>query len=652
MKYREDIEALRGIAILCVLLFHAGCDFFHGGYIGVDVFFVISGYLIFNILYESRSRKDYSLRIFLARRIRRLYPAFLAMLLGVSICSYYILFPNDYSTFFDSLQYTLSQGANIFFSQNTGYFDGPSELMPLLHMWSISIEWQFYILLFIILYALNKTNIKIGFKTVLGALLIGFTISLYALENNKIAFYLLPFRLWEFLAGALLVFIDENKIHRPAANSFLISGIFLILGSAVLLPTSNFIPFPGPLAIPPCLGTFLIILGYPNSSTTLKKIFAVRPLIFLGTISYSLYLLHWPALTLHRYYNLGQTTTEQIFILFSFVLIVSYLFWIFIENPCRKLGKKYYNLIIGVCLVGTGLIYLAGYSIEIKAQKELNTEKYKYLKFASKNESGMIDKNYAYLGNKSNHVDFLLLGDSHASMLQKEINSIAHKYNLYGFAYSTENPMFFGSRITTYNVDKKHWMLTQERMVKLIQETRVKNIIFSCRWSYYPYGENLDNSNTVTNFVGFKNKEELYNEDAFTFSFIQTILGFKKLGIENIWIVCPVPEFEFDVPKIAQSYYLRGKNLNEIKIKVEDYKKRNTLVYSCFKKVANIEGVKFIDLPAKIFSMTKNNSFPGVVDDQVLYRDDDHLSKTGVHLLAEVFNPVLKTIALERKALH
>ncbi len=334
MNYRADIDGLRSLAILPVLLFHAGIPGFSGGYVGVDIFFVISGFLITRIIRDDLAAGRFRLAHFYERRVRRIFPALAAMLFATAIAAGLFLLPEDLLTFSRSLLAALFSVSNIYFFRTTSYFTADSTAQPLLHTWSLGVEEQFYLalpLFMLLVWRLRPT--WLGWSIWL--LLVG-SLALSAIGMRLapgFTFFMLPTRAWELLAGGVISLGLVPVARSPQLRTFL-----SLLGLAlVLLPIfvySNATPFPGFAAVPPVLGTCLLLYAAPG--TVVARLLQMPVLVFIGLISYSLYLWHWPVLMLYQY-RAGTSLegwTGPALLVVSFVLAV--VSWRWVEQPFRR----------------------------------------------------------------------------------------------------------------------------------------------------------------------------------------------------------------------------------------------------------------------------------------------------------------------------
>ena len=303
-KYRKDIDGLRTIAVGSVCLSHAGFSGFAGGFIGVDIFFVISGFLITGILVQDAERGDFSILRFYERRARRILPA-LVFLIGVLFVAGYWLFPPwQYEALAKSAAATALFVSNFWFLESTGgYFGNAAEFEPLLHTWSLAVEEQFYIFFPLLIWALaGRSRATLG-GVVLMSVVLSFVASIYATtrfpEEN---FYLLPTRAWELGLGALLAIGPVPAIRSRVLGEVLSWAAIVMMGLSIVILDGQS-PFPGLNALAPCLATALLILVGHDQTTSVHRVLSTRPFVGIGLISYSLYLWHWPPLVIARTWN-------------------------------------------------------------------------------------------------------------------------------------------------------------------------------------------------------------------------------------------------------------------------------------------------------------------------------------------------------------
>ncbi len=315
MHYRPDIDGLRAIAVLSVVIFHLGFEPFSGGYVGVDVFFVISGYLITSLITVKLQAGTFTLTDFYGRRIRRLFPPLIATVVATFTVAAFILFPLDFIPFSKSAVAALLSASNIVFFFDAGYWDTASELKPLLHTWSLGIEEQFYLLWpAVLLWAWLKGRQQRMTLVITAVFMVSYGLCVWWTPYDESAtFYLLPFRMFEFALGALLIPLSQIVglrrwlASKGAASASIAVGLLLVTSSVLLFDSETV--FPGWVVILPLLGTACILLpasAGADIGSLGRLVLTNSASLWVGRISYSLYLVHWPLVSLYRYTDTGQ----------------------------------------------------------------------------------------------------------------------------------------------------------------------------------------------------------------------------------------------------------------------------------------------------------------------------------------------------------
>jgi peptidoglycan/LPS O-acetylase OafA/YrhL len=341
MIYRREIDGLRAVAVIPVMLFHAGFGLFGGGFVGVDVFFVISGYLITSIIIAELEAGKFSIVNFYERRARRILPAlFFVMALCIPAAWLWLL-PDDMEGFSQSLVAVTMFSSNILFWQQSGYFDVAAELKPLLHTWSLGVEEQFYVVfpLFLALtWKLGKSWIVVILMFLAAASLT--LTQLGVLRNPTATFFLLPTRGWELAIGAFAAIYLSKQRHdvvgRPLSESFSVLGLLLVLYSIFAFSKST--PFPSVYALVPTVGTALIIL-FATPHTMVGNLLGRGALVGIGLVSYSAYLWHQPLLAFARHRDANEPNTVVLLLLLLVTLFLAYFSWRYVEQPFRRRGR-------------------------------------------------------------------------------------------------------------------------------------------------------------------------------------------------------------------------------------------------------------------------------------------------------------------------
>lgn len=339
IAYRKDIDGLRAIAVLAVVLYHYGIGPLRGGFVGVDIFFVISGYLITGIIHKEIGRGDFTFAGFYERRVRRIFPALFVMLLATLAVGTWLLLPSDLLELGRSTIATLLFGSNVLFWRQSGYFDTSSEYNPLLHTWSLAVEEQFYIglpILLILLHRYLRGDARLKFA-LLACSVVSFAMCLWFQAQGPAAtFFLSPFRAWELLLGGLLAVGALPPIVRPALRSavswFALATLLWSLWWIKAGPE-----FPGWQAGIPVVATAALLHAGTSGSSQVQRLLSLRSMVFVGLISYSLYLWHWPLLVFVRYRSAMQPLEPRVsWLLFALALALAAASYRWVETPFRR----------------------------------------------------------------------------------------------------------------------------------------------------------------------------------------------------------------------------------------------------------------------------------------------------------------------------
>jgi peptidoglycan/LPS O-acetylase OafA/YrhL len=371
LRYRPEIDGLRAVAVLPVLLFHAGFGA-PGGFAGVDVFFVISGYLIGSLILRDEETGGFQYVAFWTRRVRRLFPALAVVVMATIITGSFLLIPVHQMSLGDSVIAQSLLVANFHFWSQSGYFETASEFLPLLHTWSLAVEEQFYLFLPLLLVPALRAGRKPATVIVLAVTLISLLWCCFTTKRYPdAAFFLLPARVWELNFGVLLALVDRrgfrsawlNRIGAPV-------GIMLIVGSYFLYDGNT--PFPGIAALAPCLGTAIFLFTNSGSITATGRLLSNPVAVWVGKISYSLYLWHWPCLVFLRYLTFSKPALWQTSAALLLSVLLAWMTWKWIEEPVRRrrfLGED--RRLLTASAVATVLLIAAGLILHEMGRKNM-----------------------------------------------------------------------------------------------------------------------------------------------------------------------------------------------------------------------------------------------------------------------------------------
>lgn len=496
--YRPDIDGLRAIAVLSVFGYHLGVMKLKGGFVGVDVFFVISGYLISQILLERIESDRPSFIGFYASRIRRIIPALAVMIVTSFALAYFITFPQEYLDFGRSALAAGLSYSNIFFYLTKNYFDHEANTMPLLHTWSLGVEEQFYLVfpwVFLGLKRILPNRMTLGICVIA---LASFAYSVVEVAlNQPAAFYLPISRAWEFLIGTLLVCMPWAIPHSRAAREVSASCGLLLIGLSVVLLGDD-VPFPGIAALPACLGAAMIIAAGRSGNSLVSRMLSLRPITFIGLISYSLYLWHWPIIVFHHLYPIVLPDSHRAVTRLAIVLValaVATLSWKFIEQPTRHMialrtSRNAFSFGAVSCAAVCSLAFVVFWQQGLP--QRYSAEALKYAAYFKSDvgffRSGtcFVEPPYSIanfdrqtcLERVSGKPNYLLIGDSHAAQLWYGLSTVWPDINIQQLTAAGCAPLISQRAIASRDCHK----LMEFAFNDYLKRTPVDRLLFVARW--------------------------------------------------------------------------------------------------------------------------------------------------------------------------
>lgn len=563
-QYRPEIDGLRSIAVLAVVLYHFGVTGLQGGFVGVDIFFVISGFLIGGLLWrEGQSSGAISLKRFYMRRIKRLAPAYVAMALASLIVGYIVLLPFEFREFGKSLIAATVYLSNVNFFREAGYFDSASEDKVLLHTWSLSVEEQFYIILPILMVLLlNRT---VGLRALLW---LSFFASLVACiwmttRSQPAAFYLFPFRAWELLAGVLLA-IESQRRSLPHHIGASFAGLALVFGSIALIPAGA--QFPGWHAIFPVLGTVLLIANGAQNNPINRALSHSWP-VAIGLISYSLYLWHWPVLTLSTYYRGGYSGGLETLLWLMLCFVLAYLSWRFVERPFRRSKISPWPTFGAAALVSGALVTAGGvlfikdgmierFSAPLRTHIDASADFLQDWSRCTAPSSGPFEGLQTCPIGPEGKPEILIWGDSHVRALKAGLEVAAFEANRPALLIWRAGcaPIFGLQKKETSASPAQDAACTaaNEQIEKALREAPFKTTLLVGRWGYYADGSGigLDKENQITAQVAQMSGAQA---EQISQGLQRTTAVLRAAGSE-VFLLAPIPEVaEYDSRVIARA---------------------------------------------------------------------------------------------------
>lgn len=648
ISYRHDINGLRAWAVIAVLLFHFKVPGVSAGFIGVDVFFVISGFLMTAIIIKGLEANNFSIWKFYLARIRRIVPALMMLIVVLLVLGWFWLPTPDYQTLGSQSAYALSFLSNIHFWRAAGYFDAAAQEKWLLHTWSLGIEFQFYVLFPIYLLILWK--IKPQLKTLVWGLVIACAVSLAVsvfISHLKpaAAFYLLPTRGWELAAGGLAFIVsrEANAPQRLAKPMFWL-GFGLWVVAAFLIDDS--FAWPSGWALLPVLGTMLIILAQQTNAKLMHNPLAQ----WLGDRSYSLYLWHWP-LVVALYFAGLQQEWLWIAAAFALSLLLGHVSFRFVETPTRiYLTNAHFGKQIAVLGVTGLVIGLAAVSVRLFTFEGRLPAAVQQIAAEANNRYARTSECISVSDKTNIPVDCLFnelepgvisIGDSHNQASFTALGSAAEKsgFNALHWARSA-CPTLKGAKF--YNQEPGCYEFNEHVFSRLKSSLDDVPVILISRLTRALIGGNEDSTES-------QGIPHVYFEETITNGFSADYQAlFKASLVETscmlaaqrpVYLVRPIPEMGVNVPKTLARNILFGRGHEDIKISLEEYHQRHDFVWQAQDQAAEQCGVKIL------------NPLPYLCDDEFcygsrngrpLYFDDDHLSEYGNKYLIPMFEQVFR----------
>lgn len=642
MNYRREIDGLRALAVLPVIFFHAGFDTFSGGFVGVDVFFVISGYLITSIILTEKQAGTFSLIRFYERRARRILPALFFVMAACVPFAWLWLLPSDLKSFSQSLVAVSTFWSNILFWRESGYFDTAAELKPLLHTWSLAVEEQFYLLfpLFILL------TWRLGKRWIVGLLLAAAAISLAlahwgAVNKPAETFFLLPTRGWELLIGAgIALYCTTDKPATGNAPSYTMTyqtgsgiGLAMLLYAVFVFDKST--PFPSLYTLVPTIGTALIILfAYPQ--TAVGALLGNTAFVSIGLISYSAYLWHQPLFAFARHRSVTAPGVTALLLLSLAAVALAYISWRFIEQPVRQGNGISRNRLFTACgtvtavFLGIGMYgdFTNGYGPHSDvAETKLREIEHRIRINYGLNEACEGKFTLTQECRTSDQPEILLWGDSYAMHLLQGFIASKPDLKVIQMTESVCAPMFGTAPINVEYTETwgRECIKHNDQVLNWIESnTTVKYAALGSPFGQYvsPEWRLLSRDGTVTQDTSVALEH-----------FLKTLKTLKELGITPV-VFSPTPESGQDIGRCLAKARFLGINQDECNFDLEQSNQQQQLIIDFLKRVEG-SGYKVIFLSD---GLCGNGICRAAVGDTFIYRDGGHLSHEGSALLGSKMN--------------
>lgn len=631
-RYRPEIDGLRAVAVLVVVLYHAGfgCP---GGYVGVDVFFVISGFLITSLIWKDLETGRFTFAQFWERRARRIVPALVVVTLATLLGGWFLLMPEDFKSLGRAAAAQALFSANIHYWFDSGYFAGAAEEKPLLHTWSLAVEEQFYFVMPMFSWAIFQVLMLRTRAVVIALLSIGifasFAMSAYGMMRNPAAtFYLLPTRAWELLSGSLVAFLTGSSV--TVRRSLLREGAAFVGLALILVPVFVYTretPFPGLAAIPPCAGTALIIWANRRKDqripTLIGKVLAMGPIVFVGLISYSLYLWHWPLLAFSKYVSFTPLSIGTRAALVGLGFVLATWSWKYIETPfrTRRLGATRRAVftyagtgLAAALLLGWLCFKLQGVPLRFPplAQEYAN---------ASSDVGYQIELSVADvraemltpLGVPGSALrpSLLVWGDSHAMAALPAFDAFLKEKGWTGRAatHSSTAPVLNWFTRTQFGYAEEA-LIYNDAVFSYVRKYKIPLVILSANWKGYIQ----------------RGAEEGGTSNTFNVALLATVRRLAAIGSRPL-ILLDVPVHTFNVPRGLSRSIISGANIDALSTKPTVAERFDTLDVKVVEEI-KAAGGRFLD-PKPSFLSPTGQHYIVQSNGIALYSDEQHLTTKG-----------------------
>lgn len=635
VRYRPDIDGLRAVAVVGVLIFHVAQSFLRGGYVGVDVFFVISGYLISSNILAQAERGKFSIARFYEHRLRRIFPAYAAVLAFTTAAVVWKFVPSEINAYAKALGAAIASITNIYFWATSDYFALAAEELPLLHTWSLAVEEQFYLLFPFLVVAIHRWFPGRHAVAVLAIFLASLAVSIWGAYAAPIAtFYLLPTRAWELLLGTLLA-LKIGPSPRTELQRNLTAGAGLALIALPMILYWPYTRFPGLAAVPPCLGAALIMLAGETGSSLVGRLLSMRPVVFVGLISYSLYLWHWPLMVLQRtdfllVHSDSRLVTRGTVFVASFVCAI--LSWWIVERTTRNRQiVTSRTLVLGSGVAALTLLLAAGVlGYTGGFQQRFSPEALAVARYLDYDEQKQFREGSCFLDRDTpfkrfdrtaclpdipGRPNYLLIGDSHAAALSSGLRQAFPDANVLQLSGVGCPPTIALQPAASEACSGLNHIAFEE----LPKARKITKAWLVARWN-----------------VGRLGQGPGWNKDWLT-DLLQTVDELRRHGVDSI-VIGPMPEYGSRLPRLlAKSIQAHDPDLASRSLTPDSLALDRQMA-----DFAKKHGIPYVSLAQAVCSGSDRSCMTYAAAGVPLLFDSDHLTEAGSALVAEKISPQLR----------
>lgn len=623
-SFRHDINALRALAVIAVVLYHFKVPFVSSGFIGVDIFFVISGFLMTSIICKSYESGQFNVWRFFFARAKRIIPALLVLCFSLMVLGYFLLLPLEYRQLSKHLVASLFFLSNIIFAREAGYFDSESSEKFLLHTWSLSVEWQFYLILpFIFLFTVKLLSKRRFPAVLMGLALLSLTYCLMQDDAQDVYFSLFT-RSWEMILGGLVYFLpsSEHLSEHHRKNAALTLVLSLVLTVLVIGPQAL---WPNPIAVIPIVLTAgLLWLQWEFS------FYRHRIVSYFGNVSYSWYLWHWPV-AVFILKTFGEFTPVTVILGAGISLAIATASLYLVENPSRNVRFSFATLcrfsfvFFIVCTLSTSVFVTNGLPYYFRIPENVIKADLEYLNREPRKESCLtlsgVDSEYCRYGDQSGDVSLIVFGDSHASAVVTAVeDSLQNGQSVLFIAKAGCPPLGSGDPRKQGGGECQTFV---EKQISYVQSTYPGvPILVVSRWAYYYLGK-----------LGSNKSDIRVESNALYESFTSTWCSVAEN--RNVVALSPIPEYSRNVPNYVAKSLWKGTSIDELSI--GEFQKRSGWVMDALEKASSDCSLRILDASKYLcdgkYCYIDKNGLP-------IYYDDNHLSEFGNKLLVPLFKEV------------
>jgi peptidoglycan/LPS O-acetylase OafA/YrhL len=630
LRYRSDVDGLRALAVVAVIFYHLNLAGFRGGYIGVDVFFVISGYLIASMIQADIARNTFSFLGFYERRIRRIIPALFALLVVSLLAFWFLLMPEDYKRLGQAAFSSVFSVANFFFWKDSGYFAVPAAAKPLLHLWSLSVEEQFYFVFPALMVGLARFSPSRRTSALLGLAVVSFVVCVIQTRNQPTTAFFFPHtRAWEFLIGAALAIAPVKWKRIPGLSAAGVVGLLLIALCVVFYSENT--SFPGYAALVPVLGTALIIWSGESAASASDVVLRNPVVVYLGKISYSLYLWHFPLIAAFEYTHIREMGAQDRALIAACTLVLACLSYHFVEQPfrTRKVGGTRRSLF---ALASVSAAAIVGFTLAAHFGRgfpgRLGTDNFALVnalsdRWAKRNDcmdlplQRIAAGEFCRLGPEGQAPHVLIWGDSHAEAWAPGIDDAASR-NGSAVLFAGRQGCMPGKPLerpeTAGEIACAH---ANEAMLKFLASApAITDVVLISRWGW------LDSAA----YADYRTSLE------------QAVKRLTESG-RRVWLIGPVPEPKYHVPRALYAQALGFDREVEIRTELSYFMKTRERAFALLEELSARYGAKLLKAHERFCDRTLCAIGR---DGRPYYFDDNHVTAFGAREAAQVLNNVFK----------